>query len=355
METSTSSRNKQKIAKLPEQIDVSLIKTSTLMYNNKKKYSLLSYGEGSTRDNLFIQTPLFENVFDVEHGPDFGEYYFQIPSDTAGQKFLNLINDLEQRLISLAFENKSNWFQEKENIKFRSSIKNVQSDTIDQNLNKVIKFRIPYNIKAKRLHIDTLDNMNTTDFENLLIKNIDGGQIRIIININAIWFTDDMFGLYIRPIYLEEIKVCEYQFQEETGVLFLDSEMFPRENIVKHDVTALNNIVKSSVESLNKPKIDDVKQTFINSEKENPILHENAKVNSNKNNSDSKNKLSGSSEMGRRLRNNKVDNMESKYDVVSITEHTEIHPTVLKKPNDDTDTSDDLNLYEDEEEYEEDD
>jgi len=388
METSTSSRNKQKIAKLPEQIDVSLIKTSAIMYNNTKKYSLLSYGDGTRRDNLFIQTPLFENVFDVEHGREFGEYYFQIPSDTAGTNFLNLINDLEQRLISLAFENKSNWFQNKENIKFRSSIKNVQSDSIDNGANKVIKFRIPYNIKTKRLHIDTLDNMNTTDFENISIKNLDGGQVRIIININAIWFTDDMFGLYIRPIYVEEIKLCEYQFQEQDNVLFLDTEMFPKDNIVKHDVTALNNIVKSSVESLSKPKEKeaDVNQTFLQNNTQENVTYDNHKKDSPKYKKDEKN--SGSSSMGRRLRNKELkeskepkepkeskeskEPKEPKKVSPTATENTEFFPKVLseQKPNNinfnsnvtratdldstniengnNSDTSDELNLYDNE-------
>ena len=361
MESSTSSRNKQKIAKLPDQIDVSLVKTSAIMYNNTKKYSLLSYGDGNVRDNLFIQTPLFENVFDVEHGKEFGEYYFQIPSDTAGTKFLNLINELEQRLISLAFENKSNWFQNKENIKFRSSIKNVQSDSIDNGANKVIKFRIPYNIKTKRLHIDTLDNMNTTDFENISIKNLDGGQVRIIININAIWFTDDMFGLYIRPIYVEEIKLCEYQFQEQDNVLFLDTEMFPKDNIVKHDVTALNNIVKSSVESLSKQNVvkEEVKNTFI-------------EANQTTQNNERK---SGSSSMGRRLRKNTANLLDSPENVRPSVQEIARYSKETGSPvkaatkspakNDNTDffpekeydneTSEDLNLYDEEDDDDEED
>lgn len=254
MEASTSSRNKQKTAKLPDQINVSQIKTSTIMYNNKKKYSLLSYENGSQRDSIFIQTPLFDSVLDLESYSEYGEYYFQIPNDEIGTKFLNFINELEQKLILLAYENKSNWFQDKENVKFRSSIKNLQSDSIEAGSQKVIKFRIPYNIKAKRLFIDSMENMGTTDTENISIKNLDGGHIRIIININAIWFSDEMFGLYIRPVYLEEIKLCEYQFQEDNNVLFLDSEMFPKEStIINHkidDVNILNNIVKSSANAI---------------------------------------------------------------------------------------------------------
>jgi len=266
MEASTSSRNKQKFAKLPEQTDVSLIKTSVLMYNGSKKYSLLSYGDENKRDNLFIQTPLFESVLDVEHYKEYGEYYFQVPNNASGNKFLNLINDIEKRLITLAFENKNNWFHNKDNIKFRSAIKNLQSDSIDNDANKVIKFRIPYNIKTKRLFVDSLDNMNTTDTENISIKNLDGGYVRIIVNINAIWFSDDMFGLYIRPTYMEEIKLCEYSFQDNDNVVFLDTELFPsvKKEQPVDDVNVLNEIVKTSVKAFNAKdnfKIDTLSQS----------------------------------------------------------------------------------------------
>jgi len=269
METSTISRNKQKIAKLPEQIDVSLIKTSVIMYNNKKKYSLLSYDERNNekRDNLFIQTPLFESVLDVENYNEYGEYYFKIPNDETGNKFLDLINSIEKRLISLAYENKNNWFENKDNIKFRSSIKNIQNDTEDDN-SKVIKIRIPYNIKCKRLFVESLDNMNTTDYESINLKNLDNGYIRIIININAIWFSDDMFGLYIRPVYLEEIKLCEYSFQENDNVIFLDTELCQTNNV---DVDELNKMVNAN-------------QHF-NFQNKNSLSFESTKINnSNKNN-----------------------------------------------------------------------
>jgi hypothetical protein len=218
--------------------------------------------------------------------------------------------------------------------------------------------------------------MNTTDFENISIKNLDGGQVRIIININAIWFTDDMFGLYIRPIYVEEIKLCEYQFQEQDNVLFLDTEMFPKDNIVKHDVTALNNIVKSSVESLSKPKEKeaDVNQTFLqnNTHTQENVTYDNHKKDSPKYKKDEKN--SGSSSMGRRLRNKELkeskESKEPKKVSPTATENTEFFPKVLseQKPNNinsnvtratdldstniengnNSDTSDELNLYDNE-------
>lgn len=239
---SLSIRNKQKVAKLPEQVDESKLQTSSIMYNNSKKYSLISYG--SNNETLFVQSPLFESIIDIDKYKEYVEYYFKIPQNEQGENFILFINKIEQKLMSLAYENKQSWFKDQENIKFRSLIKNLD----DSNDNKVIKFRMPYNIKTKRVYVDSIDNLCGigSDCEDIHIDNIEG-YIRLIININAVWFTDDMFGLYLRPVHVEEIRQCEYQFQDQVNsTLFIDSEIAPKtQNIKKMDVNKLNNIVST--------------------------------------------------------------------------------------------------------------
>ena len=176
---SLSIRNKQKVAKLPEQVDESKLQTSSIMYNNSKKYSLISYG--SNNETLFIQSPLFESIIDIDKYKEYVEYYFKIPQNEQGENFILFINKIEQKLMSLAYENKQYWFKDQENIKFRSLIKNLD----DSNDNKVIKFRMPYNIKTKRVYVDSIDNLSGigSDYEDIHIDNIEG-YIRLIININ---------------------------------------------------------------------------------------------------------------------------------------------------------------------------
>jgi hypothetical protein len=257
---SISVTNKQKMAKLPEQVNINLIQTSSIMYNNSKKYSMLSYEMNKgIRETLFIQSPLFNSIVEVEKYNDYVEMYFMIPQDQNGIKFINFIDNIEQRLIQLAFENKANWFKNKENIKFRSVIKNLDDD----NNNKVIKFRMPYNIKTKRIFVDSLDNLNSSDSEMINISDIDDmigqGQVRLIINVNAIWFTDDMFGLYLRPVYVEEIRQCDYHFQDQYGVsYFIDSEIPNNVNItsnkVDNNVNKLNSMLSTFQEDCNSNK-----------------------------------------------------------------------------------------------------
>lgn len=245
---SLSLKNKQKIAKLPDQIDESKLITSSVMYNNSKKYSLLSYG--TEREALFVQSPLFDGIIDCDKYQEYIEYYLKIPQTDEGDKFLKLINNIEKKLMNLAYENKNIWFDKKqENIKFRSLIKNLD----DESDNKVIKFRMPHNIKTKRLYVDSIDNLNSSDNEDISVESIGEGLIRLIINVNAIWFTDDMFGLYLRPVYIEEIKQCEYQFQDQVNntTFFIDSEIAPIKLQqkplvhVKMDVNKLNNMVSN--------------------------------------------------------------------------------------------------------------
>ena len=63
-----------------------------------------------------------------------------------------------------------------------------------------------------------------------------------------------MFGLYLRPVHVEEIRQCEYQFQDQiNSTLFIDSEIAPIQihNIKKMDVDKLNNIVSTVKNELN--------------------------------------------------------------------------------------------------------
>jgi hypothetical protein len=241
---SISSRNKQKIANLPEQVDITQINTSVIMYNNSKKYSLLSYKEN--RESIFIQTPLFHGILDIEYFKEYAEFFLQIPKNDDGNNFLTFINELENKIMNLAYSNKSNWFNNQENIKFRSLVKNLEDD----DNNKVIKFRIPNVVRARRTFVDSIDNLNSSDSEEINVKLFtQESYIRLIININAIWFTEDTFGLYLRPVYIEEVVPFQYEFQENNNTpLFIDSEFIPVNKSLVKGNNEMNNIMISHSE-----------------------------------------------------------------------------------------------------------
>jgi hypothetical protein len=314
---SISSKNKQKIANLPNQINIAQINTSAIMYNNSKKYSLLSYKEN--RESIFIQTPLFNGILDIEYFKEYAEFFLQLPQNDEGDLFLTFINNLEKKIMDLAYSNKSNWFGSYENIKFRSLIKNLED-----NNNKVIKFRIPNIIKARRIFVDSIDNLNSAESEEVNIKSFTtDGYIRLIININAIWFTEDTFGLYLRPVYIEEIVPFEYGFQEQNNCpLFIDSEFIPT-NINKSTNANANantntNTINNIVINQNQQLRENNNYTLNMSDTNNKNQIEKKYVNSNigrrlnrmnKNNSDSVSDTSQSqSQSQNKTKNNKATN-----------------------------------------------
>lgn len=211
---------KRKIANLPEQINIRNIKSSALMQNGTKRYSMLSYEGG--QGQIVFQTPLFEKAMEIEHYNDYGDYYYVIPNNVEGNKMIEFISELEKHVIQILFLNKENWFPNIDNVTFRSLIK---SYTNEEGMEcKVIKFKIPYNTKTNLLTVETVENMDLSmgNREKISVKEIENGFVRMIVNVNAIWLTDSMFGIYLRPINIEEIRPpiqeCDndFEFQNTT-------------------------------------------------------------------------------------------------------------------------------------------
>lgn len=253
----------KKIAHLPEQINITNIKASTLMQNGSKRYSLLSFEHepksGHRKEQIIFQTPLFEEAMEIEHYNDYGDYYYVIPNDSEGNKMADFIVELEKHVIQILFKNKENWFPKIDNVTFRSLIK---SYTNEQGLEcKVIKFKIPYNTKTNLLNVDTIENLDlsTGNREKISVKEIENGLIRMIVNVNAIWLTDNMFGIYLRPIHIEEIRPpiqeCDSDFEFQNTAVnnetisktvnsvshYIESEMKQNNVIVKKDTTSTDS------------------------------------------------------------------------------------------------------------------
>lgn len=252
---------KKKIANLPEQINITNIKSSTLMKNGAKRYSMLSYGYdmniSKEKEQIVFQTPLFERAMEIEHYNDYGDYYYVIPNNSEGNKLVEFISELEKHVIKILFNNKENWFPNIDNVTFRSLIKSYTSEEGVEC--KVIKFKIPYDTKTNLLNVETIDNLDlsTGNREKISVKEIEGGLIRMIVNVNAIWLTDNMFGIYLRPVNIEEIRppvVCDDEFEFQNTTVnnetisktvhsishYIESEIKEHRNIVG-EVNNINN------------------------------------------------------------------------------------------------------------------
>jgi len=233
-----SSITKKKVANLPEQISVSEIRSSSLMCNGSKRYSLLSIG--STREPIVLQTPIFEKAMNVELYDEYGDYYYVIPDDYQGNKLIEFIQQLEKHVIEIIFQNKQNWFPEIDNVTFRSLIKNYTDE--NNNVLKVVKFKIPYDTRTSKLIVESLDNLVEAERSKSEVKQLDKGHIRMIVNVNAIWLTDNMFGIYLRPICIEEIEtiVFDYEFQNQATTIslshYIETEIKEKEGKIETKV-----------------------------------------------------------------------------------------------------------------------
>jgi len=226
---------KKKIAYLPEQINIEEIKSNKIIENGIKRYSTLEINN----EKIIFQTPIFEKAINIEMFKDYGDYYFIIPKNDQGNRFINFIQKLERRIIQIIYDNKQIWYPNVENVTFRSIIKNYTDE--HNNGSSVIKFKIPYTVKTNKLMVDNLDNLNNGEKIKSKVIDISEGNVRMIVNLNAIWLTNNMFGIYLEPICVEEIiKIdIDYEFQNiiENVIqdhclisTYIESEMNDNEN-----------------------------------------------------------------------------------------------------------------------------
>ena len=269
---------KQKRCVLPHEIKENNITASNIIKKNEKKFSQLTYNKNS----LFIQTPIFNGYIDVKKFELYNEYLFKVPNNNTGNDFIEMIKKIELQIINLSKINKDEWFDDKHiRLQFKSTIKNLDDD---ENSN-IIKIRIPKNIKAKRLYVDSLDNLENPDVEELFMNNIlnNNSNIRLIININAIWFSDNMsmLGLFLKPVYVEEIYLNEIIFNNDynyDGLMETEFEFIPRYNDQNNKVCEIKHVNRVNEEmeynenrkinNMDKIKEKDIKNEDIKNENE---------------------------------------------------------------------------------------
>jgi len=242
----------RKIANLPEQIKIGNIISTSLVQNGTKRYSTLLYGGG--KGQVMFQTPLFEKAMEIEHYTDYGDYYYVIPNDAEGNKMIEFISELEKHVIQILFMNKEKWFPNVDNVTFRSLIKSYKNE---ENVEcKVIKFKIPYTTKTNVMHVDTIENIDLSigNRERISVKEIEDGFVRMIVNVNAIWLTDNMFGIYMRPINIEEIRPtiqeCDSDFEFQNTPVnneTISKTMRSVSHYIESEIKDTNNVQKKHI------------------------------------------------------------------------------------------------------------
>jgi hypothetical protein len=168
---------------------------SDIQGKNNRKCSFIKYGN----NRLLFQTCELYNVNKATKKDDYFE--LDIPlygkSISKTEDIIKFFKDLDKRNILQGNEKKSSWFNDNEDIKYKSIIR--LSENIDSEIfaNGFIKIKIvPHSTKiVYNNKIITPDKIKEDTY------------IRLILECYALWITDNGYGLYMKPIMIEQTDI----------------------------------------------------------------------------------------------------------------------------------------------------
>jgi hypothetical protein len=225
-------------------IDFSKIVYPKERTNQNKKIILIKYNEKNKLKNFVFQTPTLLNLYK----PQFANGYAEIEVALTGKekskvtKFINFLNELENKVKSDAQFHASNWF-------------NIDNNNQTINFQKII--RESDNFPNGTIKIKIIKN---NDFETLLqlnnSKRIDPDNIsenswcKMILECYAVWINaNNDFGLFFRPILVSFTPKEIYNYK------FIEDSDEDNENDFEIPDTEVNGNIFMKIDQRNRTKI----------------------------------------------------------------------------------------------------
>jgi len=170
---------------------------------------------------LYIQSPKVDILWDAKYFPDNetgGKYnvQFSLPNvDSDTGSFLNKMNELDEHIIDVAYENRATWFKNGKKLS-RETIETLYTPLIKVSTDPdtgepngkyppSFKFKIVkkenkhecsvYDSKRSEYNIDEPDSDNFADLEQVLTK---GSTMGVILKCNGVWLINNKFGCTFR-------------------------------------------------------------------------------------------------------------------------------------------------------------
>ena len=195
--------------------------------NDNRKNLYLTYNN----NNFIIQTP---ELFYNDELKEMDEYY-EILIDLVCKnkekttKFITFLNNLDKYFITLISKSKNKYFNNK-NIKYKSILR-------EKNNKKFIKLKLlKHNVNNNILRI--VNNNNSISLEELN----NNCYLKMLININAIWINNNIFGIYLKPILINKRSIINNNISfikdSETEKSILDSN-------IDSNINSINNLQSS--------------------------------------------------------------------------------------------------------------
>jgi len=237
---------------LPKDFDLNSIVYSDVQLDAPNKKSIFIYDKVPGK-KIYIQSPELQNMI----GLNKKSKYYELNLPLYGKKsshvssFINFIKELDNKVISDAKVNKNTWFdQSNKNVKYRSLVKNIHQDYIDtvefkegMFENGIIKLKI-----TDGIHITA--NGNKIQPEEI---KLDYG-IRTIFQLYAIWISNDLFGIYLKPIRIDQ----KYKIIEQIDFIASESESSVHRDTVYNTDTAGENLSEGELDSDSNTSISNI-------------------------------------------------------------------------------------------------
>jgi hypothetical protein len=239
---------------LLNQIDLNKILYSKVNEMNEKKLIHIFYEKQGQK--LLFQTPQLLNIFDIEKSQYFNELILPLyDCNLKVPLLINFLKDLDSKLIENAKTNKNEWFKNMSAIRYKSLIKNLYTSTSQGTPNNglqkenekyckngLLKLKITNGVKI-------MENNNEIKLDDLK----KGNFIRLIIELHAVWVSKDVFGVYLKPVMIEQIqnKVMNFIDDREdiTEINYLETEANSEDEYIdKHE---LSMVLKGKPNKLN--------------------------------------------------------------------------------------------------------
>lgn len=209
--------------------------------NENRKNIILNYD-----NNYFIlETPKL--LISNDNIKEYENYYeiliFLKKNDELNEQFIDCLKKIDEKLKLIMLDNKK-LFNYKKKIKYKSILR--------KDIDYYIKIKI---LKEEIPKLKIIQNNKDFNFKDLNKNN--NNLLKLILNFNAIWINKNIFGVYIKPVYIEKIilndnNISSYETIEDFE---LDSSIdYSYSNTSlsdKHDINKKFNNEKILISNIN--------------------------------------------------------------------------------------------------------
>jgi hypothetical protein len=218
-------------------IDINKVFFRNIKESENKKIIFIKYNENNKLKNMVFQFPTLLNEIEIEENKI--EITIKSENDINTTKIINLLDEIDNKIISEAKKNANIWFdhiEDKSKINYHHSLRKIND------LNS-IKLKIIESCDFKTNLI-----LNDNESNNINLNDIpENGKIKLVLECYAIWINNNTFGLIYRPVIISFILDEEYKYNykilnnSESDISENNYEIFIKTLQIENNLNKLND------------------------------------------------------------------------------------------------------------------